>query len=149
MKKALLLILFSLPFLANAQTKGFNYQAIILDSLGRPIVSKNIKVQFSLIPTSTTSTAVYTEEHSVKTSESGEVNLVIGTSSTVLIGTNLSSINWNVNPMYLSTKIDLGNGFKSLGTSPLQLVPYALNAANGLNTNENNISAGTDALKII
>ena len=147
MKKVLAIIFILLGSIAaNAQNKGFTYQALIVDNLGKPIVSKSIKVQFSIIPTAATNAAVYSEEHTVTTSETGEINLVVGSSTTILAGTSLAAVNWNVNPMYLSTRVDVGDGYKSLGATQLQTVPYAMYAANGVNATTRNTAVGYNSL---
>jgi len=150
MKRVVLFLIFWMAsFALLSQNKGFTYQALIVDNLGKPIVSKSVKLRFGIIPTSTTATAIYEEEHTVTTSETGEINVTIGSSNTVLTGTNLSAINWSIYPMFLATRVDIGDGFKSLGTTQLQAVPYALHAANGLNSPSgvNNVAIGADALK--
>ena len=128
------------------QNKGFTYQALIVDNAGKPIVSKSVKLKFSIIPASTTGTAVFEEEHTVTTSESGEINVVIGTSATVLTGTTLTAINWNTNPMFLSTSVDIGEGYKSLGTTQFQAVPYALYSENGVVATTRNTAVGNNAM---
>ena len=133
-------------FALVSQNKGFTYQALIVDNVGKPIVSKSVKLRFGIIPTSATATAVYEEEHTVTTSETGEINVTIGSSTSILTRTNLSAVNWNIYPMFLSTKVDVGEGFKSLGTTQIQAVPYALHAANGVNATTINTAVGNNAL---
>ena len=133
-------------FAMLGQNKGFNYQALIVDNDGKPIVSKSIKLKFGIIPTSITGTAVYEEEHTVTTSETGEINLVVGSSTTVLTGTTLAAINWKTYPMFLSTSVDIGGGYKSLGTTQLQAVPYALFSENGVVATTRNTAVGNNSM---
>ncbi len=144
-----ILIFWLASFAVLGQNKGFNYQALIVDNDGKPIVSKSVKLKFGIIPTAITGTAIYEEEHTVTTSETGEINVVVGSSTTVLTGTSLAAINWKTYPMFLSTSVDIGGGYKSLGATQLQAVPYALYAENGVNvpSGPNNVAVGADALK--
>ncbi|MFD1315890.1 hypothetical protein [Namhaeicola litoreus] len=126
-------LIFSLLFITTifAQSpEGFNYQAVIRDSGGNIIASKNIGVQFTIHQSSATGTTVYSEIHAPTTNEFGLINLQIG-SGTVVSG-QIESINWGVGPFFLETSVDVSGGtnYTSMGSNQLMSVPYALFAKN-------------------
>jgi len=145
MKKFTVLIgLFMSLTMSMAQVpQAFNYQAIIRDADGSPIIDQAVSLRVSILQDSTTGTSVYTEIHTVTTNQFGLVNLGVGT-GTIIAG-NFSTINWGGGDYFLKVEVDPegGSDYTDLGTTQLLSVPYALFAQNGGDSywlpNQNNI----------
>jgi hypothetical protein len=106
----------------------FNYQALVKDAGGNVVTNQQVSFQFSILEGSDAGTAVYTETHeSVQVSSSGQVNIAIGTGTSV---DDFSAIDWGSNDYYLVVAMDPANGtsYEDLGASQLLSVPYALHA---------------------
>ncbi len=131
--KLFLIICVSIAYISllNAQVpQGFNYQAVARDAQSSLIKNSPLPVMITIQSDSLGGTIFWQELHSsVTTTDNGIINLVIGkgtrqNSSTV---TSFDAINWNVTPKFLKTEINY-NGWKSMGTSRLWSVPYAMTA---------------------
>lgn len=113
--------------------QGFNYQAVARDNSGSAIINQNIGLQISLRQGSLNGTIVYTETHTVMSSNIGLLNVVIGAgnSSLGVIG----NINWGAGPYFVEVSMDVtgGTNYTLMGTQQLMSVPYALYAANSGN----------------
>lgn len=129
-KISLLLTLFLLAVVAvMAQApQRMNYQAIVRDNTGAPIVNRSVSLRFSIHDGSMNGTVVYQETHTgnVPTNQFGLATTVIGSI------TSLSSVNWTSGTKYLEVELDPAGGtsFASMGNAELVSVPYALNAGN-------------------
>jgi len=119
----------ALARLTNSPPDGFNYQAVLRDSNNDPLANTAVTMRFTL---SNTTDNVWIEEHTVTTNAFGLVTLVIG-QGTMTGGTagSFADIDWSVQ-ISVQVEADSGDGFVDLGTSPLQSVPYAKYAGNGL-----------------
>jgi hypothetical protein len=118
---SLLTFCFLLAFTAVAQIPyQFSYQAIARDKNGQPI-SKQVKVQFTILQGSATGTIVFREEHTLTTNSFGLFSPNIGT-GTLLQGKALKDLDWTKTPYFL--KIEVDN--ELLGTQQLMTVPYAI-----------------------
>jgi len=113
--------LFSQPYY-----NGFNYQAAIRDGNGDILANENVSVRFSIRQTPTPFNIRYQEVHATTTSESGLVNLVIG-SGTVTQFT-WSNVYWGIYDYIMQVEVDTGNGYVDMGTSAFKSVPFALRA---------------------
>jgi hypothetical protein len=127
------LSLINLSVLAQAPDK-FNYQAILRDASGNARISATVNIEISILQSSATGTAIYTETHSAVTNSFGLVNLQIG-GGTVTLGA-FASIDWAAGPYYLKITVD-GTDF---GTSQLVSVPYAKYAEKAGNSFSGNYS---------
>ena len=126
MKKLFLLsIVLFIAVFSGAQSRGFNYKALITDN-GSPVVNHNVTIRFTILQDN--STTVYQEEISTTTDNNGIVSAIIG-HGTVLSG-DFPSIDWGNGSYYLKVEIDSGNGFMDFGTNEMQSVPYAKYAKN-------------------
>lgn len=142
-------VLIIVSIFASAQS-GMNWSAIISDDNGSPLKNQSIKVKFTL---SHSGAEIYTETHSVTTSERGFVSAIIGKGIST---TNFGGVEWK-RDFNLKVEVDSGNGYKLVANKPLQSVPYAKYAANGLpKATENQLLnfdgtqwKGVDNLKII
>ena len=57
---------------------GLNFQTIVRDNTGKPLVSRNVNFKFSILQGGASGTLVYAEEHRALTNEFGLVNLLLG-----------------------------------------------------------------------
>jgi len=110
--------------------QGFNYQAVARDMQGNLIRNSPLPVRITIQSDSLVGTIFWQELHSsVMTTDNGVINLVIGTGARQISSTvaTFSAINWNVTPKFLKTEIN-HNGWKTMGSSRLWSVPYAMTA---------------------
>ncbi|HZL10905.1 MAG TPA: hypothetical protein VFC65_12990 [Prolixibacteraceae bacterium] len=137
--KKLLTILICLSLIIgtlSAQTpNAFKYQAVVRDNAGQIIINQNVGFRISILQSSATGTAIYSETHAVQTNAFGLVNFEIGM-GTVVSGT-FSTIDWGSDSYFVKIELDATNSgsFSEMGTSQLLAVPYALyatKAGNGL-----------------
>jgi len=105
---------------------GIHYQAVARDA-GGEIKNQSIDVKFTILAGETT---VYEELHHTTTSQYGVFSLIIGKGE-ALTGT-FSEIDWSTGNHFLQVDIDLGNGWKRMGTISFMAVPYALYAGKTL-----------------
>lgn len=123
--RALAITLIALPTLAFAQLDlGFNYQAILRDTQGEPLVSQNISLGFLIHESSVLGPIVLSDYHSTSTNEHGLVSAVIGMGNAAPGA--LNNLNFHTTAYYLEVRVD-GN---SIGTQKLEAVPSALKATN-------------------
>jgi hypothetical protein len=106
---------------------GIHYQAVARDA-GGEIKNQSIDVKFSILAGGTT---VYEELHHTTTSQYGVFSLVIGKPDEELTGT-FEEIDWSTGNHSLQVDVDLGNGWKRMGTISFMSVPYALYAGKTL-----------------
>jgi BclB C-terminal domain-containing protein len=132
-----------------------NYQAVVRNNTGAPVVNQNVSLRFSIHNTSSTGTVIYQETQTLSTNALGLVNLQIG-GGTVVSGT-FSSIQWGTGSKFLQVEADItgGSNYQSLANVQLVSVPYALNAgtssdnkwdttgtSNIMNNNSGNVGIG-------
>jgi len=105
----------------------FKYQAVARDAAGSPLASANIAVKASILDNGT---SVYSERQTATTNTFGLFNLSIGT-GTVLSGT-FNTINWSTGNKSIKLEVDFSGGtnYVTMGTAPLESVPYALYSQN-------------------
>lgn len=131
---AIFLILFmALGGIMYAQTglEGFNYQTIVRDNAGIPIVNKAINFRFSILDGGVNGAPQYVETQLITTNSTGLVNHILG-KGTPVSGTFTAIPFENAN-QYLKVEADIngGNAFQSIGALALMSVPYAQFAAKG------------------
>lgn len=137
----------------HAQTpEKINYQAVIKDSSGDLVSNQNIAVQININQNTANGTTVYSETHTVTTSDTGLISLVIGDGTTT---DSFSSISWGNNTYFLNIAVDVNNGtnYSDLGTQQLVSVPYALHAntsgsSTSIENNNTRITANSGNAKI-
>jgi len=124
---AALCLAFSMNLLAQAPQK-VNYQAVVRNSTGNPVINQAVSLRFSILDGSPVGTAQYVETQSTTTNGFGLANVQIGT-GTPVTGT-LSAVTWNSGSKYLKVDADITGGttYTTLATIELISVPYALNA---------------------
>lgn len=130
MKKVILTFILLLFYtMIHAQVpEFFNYQAIVRDAAGEPIIARQVTFLFIVFKTSPSGTNVYSEKHTPVTNQFGLVTLSIGT-GTDKTG-DFSSIDWGADSYFMNVQIDPSGGesFTDMGTTQLVSVPYALYA---------------------
>ena len=126
MKKSILLLLTGfISCLAIAQVpKQFNYQAIVRDNSGNPVINSVVLMRFTIHDTTASGTAVYTETQNAATNEHGLINLQIGSMG------NMANVNWGTGHKFLQVELSLNTGtsYTDMGTTELLSVPYSLYA---------------------
>ncbi len=124
-------LLFFVSVIIKAQVpESFNYQAVIRDDAGELIINQNIGVEISILQGSESGTVVYSEQHLIKSTNSGVVNMKVGNGNNPT--TDFSAIDWGANTYFIEIGIDKtgGESYTSIGAYQLISVPYALYAKN-------------------
>ena len=135
------IILFFISFIyANiliAQTPGFNYQALILNSskilipgtdvqVGEvPLSLEEIKLRFTI---TNEFEIEYTEEHAITTDESGMVAVIVGEG--IPITNFFKDISWDGKPKFFSVELNIpsdNNRFSFLDTQKILYIPQPSN----------------------
>ncbi len=126
----LLLAFFTVVY--SQAPNSFNYQAVARDLSGNVMKNQPVKIKISILKTSVTGDAVYSEIHSVTTNGLGLINLEIGTGDSKT-GT-IAGIDWGTDKYFLQIEMDKdgGNNFSLIGKSQLLSVPYSLFSGNGV-----------------
>ena len=137
--KSFRILLFLMQFIALglfAQSPSLiNYQGTARLADGTPLDNRTISIKFEILEGSASGTPVASETQTLQTNALGLFSTLIGQSA------NLSSINWQGNPMFLRVGLDTsaGTSFVELGTQRLVSVPYAIQAASVPSSYTNNI----------
>ena len=105
-----------------------SYQAVVRDASDALVATQTVGMQISILQTTATGTAVYTETHTPTTNANGLATLEIGT-GTVVSG-DFTTIDWANDTYFIKTETDPtgGTNYTISGTSQLMSVPYALHA---------------------
>jgi tail collar domain len=133
MKKSIttyaLAIVMLLGVKAFAQTfpYGINYQAVARDANGNAKANANVPLQFTIAPSTSTTSPVYIETQSANTNSMGQFNVTIGMGTYVggSVST-FSAIAWQGNTYVLTVQ----TGTTIIGTQQLMAVPYAMATPN-------------------
>lgn len=105
--------------------QGINYQAVIRDAGGSPVVNQSVGIRMSVVQFPN---VIYQETHTLSTDAFGLVNLVVGAGTA---GTGVfSSIDWSSGPYMLQTEVDVtgGTSYTLISSQEMVSVPYALYA---------------------
>lgn len=131
----MLFLLFLTALLPGQVPQGINYQAIVRDNTGTPVINRSVAFKFRIHSGSLTGPIVYEESHTGTTDALGGISLIIG-NGTPLSGT-FAGINWAGGLLFNEVLLDPAGGgnFQAMGTTQLMSVPYALYAANGVTGN--------------
>lgn len=131
LKHSLIPLFTLLVFSSHAQPglEGFNYQTIVRNTNGSPVLNTPIQFRFTIADQA--NTIQYRETALITTNGSGLVNHVVG-KGVVVQGTFAGIPFLNANQvLQVEADMDGGNNFQSIGTMVLRTVPYALFAASG------------------
>ena len=134
----LLLVLFlfsSVSILAQTPEK-MSYQVVLRDASNTLLTNQQVGIQISILQTTITGSAVYTETQTATTNINGLVSLEIGSGTS---SDDFSAIDWSAGPYFIKTATDAsgGSNYSIIVTSQLLSVPFALYAK----------TAGNDELK--
>lgn len=125
------------PLFAQNVPGSINYQVVVRDQNGYPLVNQTVNMRFSFYQGDPNLGILqYQEEHTgLNTGNLGLINVKIGT-GTYLGGsaTTLNGINWSGANIWLKIEVDDGNGYQSIGSDRLISVPYAFYCENTSNT---------------
>lgn len=138
----LLVALWAFAVQAQQAPQRINYQAVVRNSTGVPVVSQNVSLRFSILEGSAGGTTLYSETQSTTTNAFGLANVQIG-NGTPVSGT-FSAVTWNSASKFLKIEADITGGttYVNLATVEMISVPYALNAQS---SNDNRWAlSGTD-----
>ena len=131
MKKMRLLVTLAfalfLSVLKAQSPQLMNYQAVVRNTAGQPVINGNINIRFTIRDSIATGTPVFSEHQLVASNQFGLVTAAIGAG-----GGNLAIVNWSNGPKFLEVEIDVtgGTNYLEMGSTQLISVPYALYAAN-------------------
>ena len=108
--------------------KAFSYQAVVRNSQGKVIAKQPVGIKVEILQGSTEGTVVYAETQTPESSQTGTVNLLIGT-GTATEGT-FADIDWGAATYFLriSLSLDGSDNYKVVSTTQMLPVPYALYA---------------------
>ena len=121
-----LFLLITFSFFAQSPEK-MSYQAVIRDATNTLVTNQSVGMQISILQTTTTGTAIYTETQTVSTNTNGLLSLEIGMGVT---SDDFSAIDWKAGPYFIKTETDPtgGSSYTITGTSQLMSVPFAMYA---------------------
>ena len=138
MKKILLTITAFLAMLLTfAQAPNLlNYQGVARNAVGNVLPNQSISLRLSILNTTATGTAVYSETRTVVTNAFGLFNVQVGGPGATSVTGTIAGVNWTgfgagSGNKYLQVEIDPtgGSSFVNVGATQLLSVPYALTAA--------------------
>ena len=125
MKKLITLSAMLFLLVGGLFAQKLSYQAVVRNSSNELVVNTALTVEVSI--KNAANTVQYAETHSVTSNQNGLIVLTIG-EGTVTTGTNLSAVNWE--GATINSVIKNGSATVTTISSPVNAVPYALQAAN-------------------
>jgi len=114
-------------FAQNVFGQGINFQGVARSANGTILASQKISLKLSIITGVSTNTPDYIETRSISTNAQGIFSIVVGDTGAISTIGVYSNINWKANIKFLKVEMDPNNGtnFISMGTTPLQYVPFS------------------------
>lgn len=117
----------SFSVFAQFTPQGFNYQSIVRDANGSPVLNQSVTMVFTIRSGAPNGPVAYSEKQVVSTNEFGLINLLIGRGAS--LQGSFGDINWSGGAKFLTVSVETSpNVFDDLGSSELMSVPYALYA---------------------
>lgn len=120
-----------------------NYQAVIRNDKGAPIVNQDVGIKVSILSKSANGNTVFEETHKVKSNSFGVINMEIGSGNNQ--NGDLGKVKWHSDDHYVKLEADAAGGtnYVLFGTQKLLTVPYAFQAQkatriSGINTIDTN-----------
>lgn len=114
---------------------GFDYQAIVRDTLGSPKANQTVIVRFGLYPSQIAALPDYEEEHTLTSDDFGLIKAIIGQGTQTVGTVPFSEIDWKGATYYIEVKVKDGALFYLIGArQSLMSVPYALVAQDVVNS---------------
>lgn len=138
----------SINLFSQSTSPGIFFQAIARDNYTNPAKDRTIFVQSSIIKGAALGNKVFTEIHLSHTDETGIFSITIGNGKWIAgIAPTLSKIDWSQGPYFLNIQIaitpiapsmdwDYTKEWIDLGSTPFGTVPYALYAANAIQSDD-------------
>lgn len=129
MKIKTFVIVLALQFIALfaiSQTAKFNYQAVVRDNLGNPLVNTMVDIDVRILQGAVDGTEVFAENHQAETNAFGLVTLQVGSIE------DLSVVDWSADTYFFEVTVD----DELMGTSQLLSVPMAVSATYAENYDE-------------
>jgi hypothetical protein len=125
--KRILCTLLIFVFAQNVIGQGINFQGVARSANGIILASQNISLKLSIISGSNNNTPDYIETRSVATNAQGIFSIVVGDTGAISRIGSFSNISWKTSNKFLKVEMDPNNGtnFISMGTTPLQFVPFS------------------------
>jgi hypothetical protein len=121
----LALLIITLPGFAQTAPQKINYQTVVRNAAGAPIINQNVSLRFSILTGSVGGAVVYAETQAATTNTFGLVTVQIG-GGTPVSGT-FASIAWGTAGKFLKIEADITGGttYTNLSTIEMVSVPYA------------------------
>lgn len=126
-----------------------NYQSIIRDSNGNPVMNQNVGLKFNIRQGYTQGSISYSELHFLQTNNFGLVNLQIGNGQ--VVSGSFNSIDWSTPPQFCEILVDISGGtnFIIMGTQELITVPYSFVSQKALDDkDEQTLTISNNSLSI-
>jgi hypothetical protein len=126
----LLFLFYCVSILAQTPEK-MSYQAVLRDASNTLLTNQQVGIQISILQTTITGSAVYTETQTATANISGLVSLEIGSGTSL----DFSCIDWSAGLFFIKTATDASgdSNYSIIGTTELRSVPYALYAKTARN----------------
>jgi hypothetical protein len=123
----LVLFLFSSVSILAQTPEKMSYQLVLRGASNTLLTNQQVGIQISILQTTITGSAVYTETQTATTNINGLVSLEIGSGTS---SDDFSTIDWSAGPFFIKTATDAsgGSNYSIIGTSQLMSVPFALYA---------------------
>lgn len=125
--KGLLLFFIAFVFCINItgqKPDSFYYQALVRNTKGELVVSRQVSFRLSILAGNTSGVAVYIETQTAATDKTGLISLTIGNGSDKT--GNFSTIDWNADKYFLKVETDPegGDNYTETNTTQLLNVPF-------------------------
>jgi len=125
-----LLFFLSIAF-GQTDNRGFSFQGYAIDPDGKALAGTQVTVKFTVYSSSVT----FTEEHTTSTDAFGVFHAIVGNSSTAK-NDEFSTIDFTKVGANFSLKVEVrktsGGSYTTISDQPMNAVPYARYAANGV-----------------
>ncbi len=92
------IMIITLPGFAQTAPQKINYQTVVRNAAGTPVVNQNVSLRFSILTGTVNGASVYTETQSTTTNAFGLASVKIG-GGTVVLGT-FANIDWSGLPNF-------------------------------------------------
>jgi hypothetical protein len=124
----LVLLISTLPVFSQTAPQKINYQTVVRNAAGIPVVNQNVSLRFSILTGSVSGAVVYAETQAATTNAFGLANVQIG-GGTPVSGT-FATIAWGTASKFLKIEADItgGSTYTNLSTVEMISAPYALYA---------------------
>lgn len=122
-------VLFASSVFAQTSDMGFSFQGYAIDPDGKSIGNEGVTVRFTITP------GTFTEEHTLTTDAFGVFTAIVGNSSAAK-NAEFAEIDFTkkntVYSLQVEVKKTVGGTYTTISNAPMNAVPYARHAANGV-----------------